>query len=406
MPRLLTSIIILILAVASQAQSHSNIVSAEFLSQGSIVKDRFWRQIELNIRLSERVPYRIYFKNDPKRFIVEFSTASFQNLKSNEFLKSKHVSDLSVSMHGSNWSRLSFELLEPFALRSAEMTWKDVWEEAELSIWLEPITNAEFAKLAKSEVRTNEKDVLRETMVVTNKQHQRSSRIVLDPGHGGVDPGAVVSGHKESDLMLKLALEVKEAFLLNKSIEVFLTRQEDDFLSLEQRVLFAKEKQADLLISLHADSLTKGVAFGTTVYTLSEMASDKLSESLALEHDRKSLLLGTDLTGADENVKNVLLDLASIDNTARTLAVANVTIEELLLELGSVNANPLRYGDFSILKSPDIPSILIEVGFMSTSTDLDNLTNPMWRTKFAKGLYNAVYRWISEDRTASIYRLK
>ena len=298
---------------------------------------------------------------------------------------------------------MSLELAKPLGVQSVEMQRDPASGAALLSLWLEPVTEKEFIALAQLYRETDNFGV---TGVAQRELTDRLDRIriVLDPGHGGEDPGALAGGVKESDLMLRLAIEVKEALMRVAQFDVFLTRTDDHFVSLRERLAFATEKKADLFISLHADAISKGIAYGTTVYTLSETASDELSERLAHEHDRASLLVGSDLSGADDTIADILIDIASKETMPRSEALAAVMVKELFYQLGAVNAEPLRKAGFTVLKSPDIPSILIEAGFLSTQSDLDNLIDPLWRKKFVTGVQKAIQNWVSSDTAASTGR--
>ena len=125
---------------------------------------------------------------------------------------------------------------------------------------------------------------------------------------------------------------------------------------------------------------------------------------MAHEHDRASLLVGADLTGAEDTIADILIEMASTETLPRSEALAEGMIEELLFELGSVNVKPLRKAGFSVLKSPDIPSILVEVGFLSTQSDLDNLIDPIWRNKFVNGFRNALVKWVDKDTADAVRR--
>ncbi len=390
----------LLFSAASELRAHSTTI----ITEGSFVQDRNWRQVELNVKLSKQVPYRIYLLDAPKRLIVEFGSIGFQNLDLKNFVMSKSTSSVTTRVRDDGWFILSLELLEPLGLKSAEMKRDKITGEANLSIWLEPVTEKEFVYLVKSDQFVEDLKLSKETKIEKKAYQDGRVRIVLDPGHGGNDPGAMAGEYKESELMLKFALELKEVLMRIDTFDVFLTRHDDRFLSLNERIMIAKKREADLFISLHADAVTEGIARGTTVYTLSQEASDNFSKTLALEHDRSSLLKGTDLTGTDYEIANIIINLAATETMSRSEALAKVTIEELLLEIGSINSKPFRQGDFSVLKSPDIPSILIEVGFMSTKSDLDKLKSPIWRKKFIDGLRRAIQRWISEDKVDAIRR--
>ena len=222
--------------------------------------------------------------------------------------------------------------------------------------------------------------------------------VVLDPGHGGKDPGAEASGYRESNLMLELAAAVKESLIRNTEFKVVLTRTEDIFLSLEDRITIAAQSGADLFISLHADAVIEGEASGTTVYLLSENATDKMSAQLASRHDRSEILRDVDLSGIDSQVASVLIDMARQETKPRNEAVASFILQVFKEKITELSSQPLRYAAFSVLKSPDIPSILIEAGFMSTSSDLQNLITPQWRVEFADALSEAISRWQIKDK--------
>jgi N-acetylmuramoyl-L-alanine amidase len=219
----------------------------------------------------------------------------------------------------------------------------------------------------------------------------------LDPGHGGIDPGAVAGDAQEADLMLSLAREIRDILRKSDGVQVHLTRDEDVFVSLEDRVSAAHALSADVFLSLHADIVTDGQAFGTTVYTLSETASDEATAKLALRHDRGEILFGVDLRGADDEVSGILIDLARLETIPQSKELAGAVVDAVLMEFGRVNSRPIRHANFSVLKAPDIPSILVEAGFMSSSQDLENLKSPEWRTRFSRALVAGILDWYLSD---------
>jgi N-acetylmuramoyl-L-alanine amidase len=226
-------------------------------------------------------------------------------------------------------------------------------------------------------------------------------RVVLDPGHGGIDPGAEREGIVEKDLMLTFARELKEELLRSGRFEVVLTREDDSFVSLERRVEIAHAVDAQVLISLHADTAAEGHATGAVVHLLSKTASDEASRKLAERHERDDMLAGVDLTGKDDVVAEVLLDLARLETEPRTQALARSLVEALKTSGAPMNRKPIRAAGFSVLKAADIPSLLLEVGFLSSSRDLKNLRNPDWRAQIAAGIREALQVWVIEDAAAS-----
>jgi len=203
--------------------------------------------------------------------------------------------------------------------------------------------------------------------------------------------------------MLTFARELREV-LVRAGFEVVLTREDDVFVSLERRVARAHRARADLFISLHADSLAAGVAHGATVYTLSESASDAASAALAERHNRADLLAGLDLGGTDDVVADVLMDLARLDTQPRAEALARAMVDGIASATGHVNSRPLRSAGFSVLKAADIPSVLLEAGFLSTPEDLERLTDPDWRARLARGVRDGVRAWAAADAAEAALR--
>jgi N-acetylmuramoyl-L-alanine amidase len=226
-------------------------------------------------------------------------------------------------------------------------------------------------------------------------------RVVLDAGHGGIDPGAEREGTDEKTLMLAFARELKEVLLRSGRFEVVMTRDADEFVSLEGRVALAHEARADVFLSLHADALAEGQAHGAVVHLLSESASDEASALLAERHDRDELLAGVDLTGQDDEVAGILMDLARQETRPRAERLARALIKGIRAADVPLNRKPLRRASFSVLKAADIPSVLLEVGFMSSPKDLDNLRDATWRRQMAGGIRDALLAWQAEDAALS-----
>ena len=176
-----------------------------------------------------------------------------------------------------------------------------------------------------------------------------------------------------------------------------LTRDDDIFVPLEQRQSVARAAGADVFISLHADALLEGRASGATIYTLAPEATDIASEKLAERHDRQDLLAGVDLSDQDDPVALVLMDLARLQTEPRTDRLANALVSELHRNIGNMHKRPRLKAAFSVLKSPDIPSVLIELGFMSSARDLANLQSPEWRARAAAGVRDALRLWAAGD---------
>ena len=369
----------------------SEVSFARLLNEDSFVKDRFFGSLEINLKLSQGVPYKMSFVKEPISLIIDFSIVRFDQIDLRKLNRSKNIKLIKVEELDSEWSRLSIQFKDYWTIDNTEMRIDPKDGSAILSISLKSVSEDIFKSENSKSKNSEQKEKI---AVIENKQFV----VVLDPGHGGKDPGAEASGYREANLMLELAAAVKESLISNTEFKVVLTRNEDVFLSLEDRITIAKQSGADLFISLHADAVIEGEASGTTVYLLSENATDKMSAQLASRHDRSEILRDVDLSGIDSQVASVLIDMARQETKPRNEAIASFILQVFKEQITELSSQPLRYAAFSVLKSPDIPSILIEAGFMSTPSDLQNLTTPEWRVEFADALSEAISRWQIKDK--------
>ena len=368
----------------------SEVSFARLIKENSFAKDRFFGGIEINLQLSQGVPYKIWMDRDPLSLIIDFNVLNFNGIDLEKINQSKNIKSIEIKELDTEWSRLSFHLADYWAIENTEMSISPQDNSASLSIFLKSISEGIFSLTDKP----NKDFSSNKISAIENNDFV----VVLDPGHGGRDPGAEAGGYRESSLMLELAEAVKESLIRNTDFKVVLTRTEDKFLSLEDRITIASQSDANLFISLHADAVIEGEASGTTVYLLSDKATDKMSAQLASRHDRSEILKGVNLSGLDSQVASVLLDMARQETKPRSEAVASFILKVFKEKITELSSQPLRYAAFSVLKSPDIPSILIEAGFMSTSSDLQNLTTKKWRREFADSLTEAISRWHVRDK--------
>ena len=375
----------------------SEVGFARLLYEDSFAKDRFFGGVEINLKLTQGVPYKISFLKDPISLIIDFNIVSFDEIDPQKLNHSKNIKFIKFEELDSKWSRLSIQFEDFWNIENTEMRIDPNDSSATISILLKSVSEDVFKSenvTSKNFLKSENSEQKEKSAVIENKEFV----VVLDPGHGGKDPGAESGGYRESNLMLELATAVKESLIKNTDFKVILTRNEDVFLSLEDRITIATQSGADLFISLHADAVIEGEASGTTVYLLSEKATDKMSAQLASRHDRSEILRDIDLSGIDSQVASVLIDMARQETKPRNEAVASFILQVFRGKIIELSSQPLRYAAFSVLKSPDIPSILIEAGFMSTSSNLQNLITPQWRVEFANALSEAISRWHRKDK--------
>ena len=345
--------------------------------------------VEVQLALTQAVPYRLVTLAEPNRIAVDFREVAFDPT-STEILKAGAITALRTGRIAPGWSRMVLDLAAPMRVAEAGMVTDPADGDAVITITLEPATIEEFAAAVALSSRDLVALSAQEMPTVSDKTRPV---IVLDPGHGGVDPGAQRDGVDEADLMLTFARELREILVRSGRYDVVLTREEDVFVSLPARVSLARAAEGDLFLSLHADALAEGRATGTTIYTLSDEASDKMSAALAERQDRQDILAGVDLRAQDDEIATILMDLARSRTHPRSDAVADFLVSGLQDTLGKLHKRPRLTAGFSVLKAPDIPSVLIELGFMSSKADLDNLMNREWRMKASQGILKAVDAW-------------
>jgi N-acetylmuramoyl-L-alanine amidase len=216
--------------------------------------------------------------------------------------------------------------------------------------------------------------------------------IVLDPGHGGIDNGTKGSGGElEKDVVLAFAQTLREKLESSGKYRVAMTRADDTFIPLAERVRFARSRNAGLFISVHADALPRreGQAEGATVYTLSENASDAEAARLAEAENKADVIAGVDLTTEPDDVANILVDLAQRETKTFSMQFARTLVGELKVA-ARLHKHPLKSAGFKVLLAPDVPSVLLELGYMSTKDDLKQLTSVAWRVRTAQALAQAV----------------
>ncbi len=228
----------------------------------------------------------------------------------------------------------------------------------------------------------------------------RKPVIVIDPGHGGVDPGTIgVSGIYEKHLTLAMARELRRQLLRTGRFKVLLTHDRDVFVRLRDRVRMAREVKGDLFISIHADTVKNKKIRGPAVYTLSEKASDKEAQELADKENKADLIAGVDLTHESPEVTNILIDLAQRESMNQSARFATTLIAKLKRQT-RVLRNTHRFAGFAVLKAPDIPSVLLEMGFLSNRQDERLLRSREYRARLASAVVEAAQLYFTRVEEA------
>ncbi|WP_265518802.1 N-acetylmuramoyl-L-alanine amidase [Nitratireductor luteus] len=219
--------------------------------------------------------------------------------------------------------------------------------------------------------------------------------LVIDPGHGGIDGGTRgVNGTSEKQITLAFALELKNKLDETGAYHVVLTRNRDVFLRLDERVRIARQNDADLLISIHADAISVRNFRGATIYTLSERASDAEAAATAARENLSDQLAGMTVEAESDEVADILVDLIRRETHAFSIRFARTLLGELTNAVDVVN-NPLRSAGFKVLRAPDVPSILLELGYLSNPKDEALMRDAEWRGRAAENIVRAIEAFVA-----------
>ncbi|MRU14310.1 N-acetylmuramoyl-L-alanine amidase [Roseovarius sp. A21] len=396
MIRAIWVMVVCLWAGLAAAQDFSGL--ARVLPDESGVEDRRGG-LSVELALSQGVPYRVFTLNDPARLVMDFREVDWQGVDAGALDRSDRALALRMGGFRPGWSRMVVDMDGPYLPETVDLRVTPETGAARLEVVLGAADAEAFATAAGAPDLPGW-ELPSEGLRAERRPRQRGEdplMVVVDPGHGGIDPGAEAGGVAEKDLMLQFARELKEMLLRAGGMEVILTRTDDSFVSLERRVAVAHRVQADIFISLHADALREGRAHGATVYTLSDSASDAASAALAERHNRADMLAGVDLRGSDDVVADVLMDLARMETQPRAERLAKAVRLSLAAHDLPLHSRPLRHAGFSVLKSPDIPSVLVELGFLSSERDRANLRDAGWRGRMGAALRDAIAAWRQED---------
>lgn len=259
-----------------------------------------------------------------------------------------------------------------------------------------PTTQAKFDRVAgwPEDLKAREQAIQMAALPKTPPVPQTRIKkvIVIDPGHGGPDSGTIGEGGvMEKDIVLATALKLRST-LLTRGYTVHMTRESDMIVPLPQRARIARAYKADLFISIHADSNPDPNVSGLSIYTLSEKGSDKEAIALAQKENAADAINGVDLSGDNSAVAPILIDLAQRDTMNKSSRFAETALNELGGVTDILPRQPHRSAAFVVLKSPDMPSVLVELGYLSNSHDAPQMQLDSWRARVARAIAAAVDR--------------
>jgi N-acetylmuramoyl-L-alanine amidase len=365
-------------------------------------------RIRLVIATDQVQPFRAYMLSAPTRLVVDMPVFTW---RAGQISKPAGlpVRDIRQGLHGPGQSRIVIDLDRPARIHAAQFLPRDGGQDPRLVIDFAFVGEQEFHAHRNQNFGTLKSDIANApaplprpgAKPVPHSQIPAAQRplIVIDPGHGGADPGAVgANGAYEKNITLAMARDLKRHLESSGRYRVHLTRDKDVFIRLSERVAIARRKQADLFISLHADSINRSGVRGASIYTLSEKASDAETEKLAARENLSDAIAGLDLTHEDEDVANILLNLAMRDTMNQSKFFANTAVGTLKAGGIQMLDNPHRFAGFAVLKAPDIPSVLVELGYMSNAQESGMLLRQDYRDQIAIALMAGIDRYFETLR--------
>lgn len=352
--------------------------------------------------VSQKVDFDVFTLADPYRVVIDFPEVGWRIDPAAAKGAVGLMKGYRYGLYRPGRSRMVVDLSGPAALANKFLLPPEGQRQYRLVLDLVPTDRATYLKSAgwPEAAALDAPSVLEEPPVdpVAEKPRNVKRVIVIDAGHGGVDPGATgVSGALEKDLVLSLATTVRDALESTGKYKVVMTRDTDIFLSLKARVAVGRRARADLFISIHADSAPGSEARGASVYTLSERASDREAEALARAENQSDVIAGVDLTNESDIVTSILIDLAQRETKNSSVKFAQALVPELQ-HAGGVTQRSHRFAGFMVLKAPDVPSVLIEVGYLSSAHDESEMKTRRWRSNMASAISQAVDAYFKQSR--------
>jgi N-acetylmuramoyl-L-alanine amidase len=348
-------------------------------------------QTRLIVDLSHKIDIRAFALANPYRVVVDMPQIMFQFPAKTGEVGRGLIKAFRFGLVMQGGSRVVIDLVRPARIDKAFVIEAANDQPARLVLELAATDREAFMRTVAAENRPPE---TRKPEPPPEPKASGDPRplVVIDPGHGGIDNGTrAASGEMEKTIVLEFSLLLRDKIEKTGKYRVAMTRTEDTFVALGERVQFARARQAALFISIHADALRRreGNAQGATVYTLSERPSDARAARLSAAENKADVIAGLDLSSEEKDVADILIDLARRETKTFSLQFARGVVGQLKTA-ARLHQNPLKSAGFVVLKAPDVPSVLVELGYVSNKADLKSLISTEWRERTADSIVQAV----------------
>jgi N-acetylmuramoyl-L-alanine amidase len=370
------------------------------------------KQTRFILDLSKNVQFRAFALADPYRVVIDLPQVTFQLAPGTPGRGLIKTFRYGLVMPGG--SRMVFDLAGPARIEKSTMLDAANGQPPRLVIELEAVDRTAFVQSLASESRPDLRPAIGGEAAVatpvavtpgpvtepaTTKPTPPDPRpvLVIDPGHGGLDNGTQASGESEKNLVLGFALALRDRVEKAGKYRVVMTRTDDTFIPLADRVRIARNHAAALFISIHADALPRreGDAQGATIYTLSDKASDAEAERLAELENKADAIGGVNLTEEPTDVADILIDLAQRETRTFSNRFARLLKNEMKAT-ARMHKHPLKSAGFKVLKAPDVPSVLLELGYVSNKSDLQQLVSDNWRSRAVGSVAQAIDAFLAK----------
>ena len=387
---LFAALAIVALDGSARAQSGSYPTATDVRLGGDAAQTRFIMD------LSRKIKLHAFTLADPYRVVVDIPQVVFKLPAKAGASGRGLVKAFRFGLMMEGGSRIVLDLAKPARVQKAFVMDADAGDPARLVLDLVATDRASFLRqIALDEKQLSERMPVR-PLPQANAGDSRPL-VVLDPGHGGIDTGThAPSGQLEKDIVLDFATRLRERIEKTGKYRVLMTRSDDTFIPLGDRVEIARKASAALFVSIHADSLPhrEGDAQGATIYTLSNKASDPEAAKVAENENRADVIAGVDLKGEPDDVAGILIDLAQRETKTFSVQFAHKLVADLR-GVARLHKQPLKSAGFRVLRAPDVPSVLVELGYVSNREDLRSLLSDSWRDRTADSIAKAIEGYLS-----------
>ena len=350
------------------------------------------KQTRFVVDLSRKVELRAFTLADPYRVVIDIPQVTFEFAPKTGEQGRGLVKAFRYGLVMPGGSRIVLDTTGPVRVDKAFVLDASDSQPARLVLDLAAIDRETFLRAAAVDNRLRAGAAVGDRASDPPAGADALPLIVLDPGHGGIDSGThAPSGEAEKALTLDFATMLRDKLEKTGKYRVVMTRTDDSFVPLADRVRFARSKNAQLFISIHCDALPRGEgdADGATVYTLADHASDAEAARLADAENRSDVISGVDLSVEPGDIADILIDLAQRETKSFSLQFAHHLVGELK-GAARLHKNPLKSAGFRVLKAPDVPSVLIELGYVSNRQDLKQIMSESWRARAGEAIVAAV----------------